>query len=77
MSAHHTPGGPTHALNNLLGKIIGSAELALDRVRDADTRGELEAIIAFAEEAGAVVLQARPRTCARSDLLWTGSPPEA
>ena len=46
-------------MNNLLGKIIGSAELALDRVRDEEARGELESIIALAEEAGAVLRQAR------------------
>jgi hypothetical protein len=46
-----------HALNNLLCKIIGSAELALDRVRDPDARRELEGIIQLSE-AGALLVKA-------------------
>jgi hypothetical protein len=46
-----------HALNNLLGKIIGSAELALDRVCDPDVRRELEGIIQLSE-AGALLVKA-------------------
>jgi len=49
-----------HALNNVLCKIIGSAELALDRVSDPVARAELEAIIALAEEAGRVAPRLRP-----------------
>lgn len=44
-----------HALNNLLCKIVGSAELALDRVADPDARGELDAIIQLAEAAALLV----------------------
>jgi hypothetical protein len=42
---------PAHALNNLLGKIMGSAELALDRVTDPSARAELESILALAASA--------------------------
>lgn len=45
-----------HALNNLLCKIVGSAELALDRVGDPGARRELEAIIQLAE-AGALLVK--------------------
>lgn len=58
MRGDGTLGGRRHALNNLLGKIIGSAELALDRVRDAEARTELESIITLAEQASVVVRQA-------------------
>lgn len=53
-------GGRSHALNNLLTKIIGSAELALDRVQDGVAREELAAIIALAEES-ALIVNAPPR----------------
>lgn len=46
---------PAHALNNLLCKIIGSAELALDRITDRVSRRELEAIIDLAESGARVV----------------------
>lgn len=49
-----------HALNNLLCKIIGSAELALDRVGDASARSELDAIIQLAE-AGALLVKSTGR----------------
>lgn len=49
-----------HALNNLLCKIIGSAELALDRVDDAEARSELNAIIELAE-AGALLVKSLVR----------------
>ncbi|MDB5447774.1 MAG: hypothetical protein JWQ97_3091 [Phenylobacterium sp.] len=49
-----------HAMNNLLGKIIGSAELALDRVADVEARRELDAIIQLAE-AGALLISASGR----------------
>jgi hypothetical protein len=48
-------GSPGHTLNNLLGKIMGSAELALDRVTDPEARGELEAILDLAEASAALV----------------------
>jgi nitrogen-specific signal transduction histidine kinase len=40
-----------HELNNLLGKIMGAAELALDRVRDPAARAELQLMIRCAEKA--------------------------
>jgi hypothetical protein len=49
-----------HALNNLLGKIMASAELALDRVSDTQARTELSEIIELAE-AGALLLRALGR----------------
>lgn len=44
-----------HELNNLLGKILGAAELALDHAHGPEIRGELEAIIRLAEEGGVLV----------------------
>ena len=45
-----------HDFNNLLGRIIGSAELALDRVgSDAQARAELELLICTAEQGAGVV----------------------
>ena len=41
-----------HALNNLLGKIMGAAELALDQAVSAELRAELDTIIRLAEEGG-------------------------
>lgn len=49
---------PGHSLNNLLCKIVGSAELALDRVADPDARRELDAIIRLAEAGGRLVASA-------------------
>ncbi len=46
---------PVHRLNNLLCKIVGSAELALDRVDDAAARSELNAIIELAEAGARLV----------------------
>jgi hypothetical protein len=46
---------PGHALNNLLGKILGAAELALDRVTDPQAQAHLETIMALAEAGGEVV----------------------
>ena len=40
-----------HELNNLLGKIMGAAELALDRVGDPAARAELQVMIRCAEQA--------------------------
>lgn len=51
---------PNHELNNLLCKIIGSAELALLRVTDSEARMELEAIIDLAETAASVVARRAP-----------------
>jgi len=45
----------SHDLNNLLGKILGAAELALDRATDPAVRAELELIADLAEEAGSLV----------------------
>ena len=59
MSAHDAD-WRGHALNNLLCKIVGSAELALDRVGDAEARGELDAIIQLAE-AGALLVRSLVR----------------
>jgi hypothetical protein len=48
-----------HALNNVLCKIIGSAELALDRATDPQVRTELQAIIELSEEGAAMVARLR------------------
>lgn len=48
-----------HDLNNLLGKILGAAELALDQASGTQLRGELETIIRLAEEGG-ILLAAMP-----------------
>jgi hypothetical protein len=45
---------PRHALNNLFAKIMGSAELALDRASDPVVRAELEAILDLTEAAAAL-----------------------
>jgi len=44
-----------HALNNILGKILGAAELALDEAHQPGVRQELEIVIRLAEEAAALV----------------------
>jgi hypothetical protein len=49
-----------HALNNMLGKIVGGAELALDQVRVASVREELESIIRLALETGRIVARLGP-----------------
>jgi hypothetical protein len=41
-----------HALNNLLGKILGAAELALDQAVQPGVRAELDTIIRLAEDGG-------------------------
>jgi len=46
---------PAHALNNLLGKILGTAELALDRVDDPAIRTDLRAIMDLVELAAPMV----------------------
>jgi hypothetical protein len=40
----------SHAFNNLLGKIMGAAELALDHDSPPQVRGELNTILRLAEE---------------------------
>lgn len=47
--------GVPHALNNLLSKILGAAELALDHPIDAPVRLEIETIIGLAEEGAGLV----------------------
>ena len=44
-----------HALNNLLGKIMGAAELALDHAAPAPVRRELQVILHLAEEGAGLV----------------------
>lgn len=52
----HIAAGASHELNNLLGKIIGLAELAMDEVADRpDACSELEALISVAEQGARVV----------------------
>jgi hypothetical protein len=50
-----------HALNNLLGKILGAAELALDHARELQLRAELETIINLSEEGAAIVARLGPK----------------
>jgi len=57
------PRPPCHELNNLLGKILGAAELALDAGPEAEVAAELQLIIELAEAAAGVVRgldEARP-----------------
>jgi hypothetical protein len=49
---------PRHELNNLLGKILGAAELAMDQPCGEPLRRELETIIALAEEGARIVARA-------------------
>jgi hypothetical protein len=49
-----------HALNNLLGKILGAAELALDHAHEHQVRTELETIIGLSEEGASVVARLWP-----------------
>ena len=51
-----------HALNNLLGKILGAAELALDHAREPQLRAELETIMGLSEEGASVVARLGPIT---------------
>jgi hypothetical protein len=44
-----------HTLNNVLGKILGAAELALDHACELQLRAELETIINLSEEGAAIV----------------------
>lgn len=45
----------SHEMNNLLGKILGAAELALLNDPPAAVRAELEIIVTLAEEGGALL----------------------
>ena len=47
--------GAAHALNNLLGKIVGAAELALDSVESPLAREEIEQVIRLAEEGAEMI----------------------
>ncbi|MFZ5721847.1 MAG: hypothetical protein ACOY5Y_20515 [Pseudomonadota bacterium] len=52
-----------HALNNLLGKMMGAAELALMDVEAPGVRAELELIVRLAKEAALLVAaSATPRS---------------
>lgn len=44
-----------HALNNLLGKIIGAAELALDYPAAPGAQRELQTVLRLAEEGAALI----------------------
>ena len=48
-----------HAFNNLLGKIMGAAELALDHDSPPQVRGELNAILRLAEEGAGLAAELR------------------
>lgn len=50
---------PAHALNNLLCKIMCTAELALDRVDDPAVQADLQAIMALAELAAPMIQSLR------------------
>lgn len=50
---------PAHALNNLLCKIMGAAELALDNTQDPSMQADLHMIMTLAEEAAVMVGQLR------------------
>jgi hypothetical protein len=48
-----------HGLNNLLGKIMGAAELALDHDSPPQVRGELNTILRLAEEGAGFAAELR------------------
>ncbi len=48
-----------HALNNLMCKILGTAELALDRVDDPGVQADLRLIMNLAEQAGLLLHRAQ------------------
>lgn len=52
-------GSTAHALNNLLCKIMGVAELALDHAQDPSMEANLQMIMTLAEEAADLVGQLR------------------
>ncbi len=49
----------SHAFNNLLGKIMGAAELALDHNPPPQVRSELETILRLAEEGAGLAVELR------------------
>jgi hypothetical protein len=49
----------SHAFNNLLGKIMGAAELALDHDSPPQARGELNTILRLAEEGAGLAAELR------------------
>jgi hypothetical protein len=49
----------SHALNNLLGKVMGAAELALDHDSPPQVRGELNTILGLAEEGAGLAAELR------------------
>ena len=67
MSGPQTADMAAHDLNNLLGKILGSAELALDHTRVASVRAELYIIMLLAEDGGKLV----QALAERSRQTWT------
>ena len=46
---------PRHQLNNVLAKIVASAELALLSTQDPQVRAELDLIASLVEQAGRIV----------------------
>lgn len=59
-----------HALNNMLGKILGSTELALDLTDDPALRAELTLIADTAEQAGDLVIDLAERSPPDEPILW-------
>lgn len=49
----------SHAFNNLLGKIMGAAELALDHDSPLQVRGELNTILRLGEEGAGLAAELR------------------
>ena len=49
----------SHEFNNLLGKVMGAAELALDHDLPPQVRGELDAILRLAEEGAGLAAELR------------------
>jgi predicted DNA-binding protein (UPF0278 family) len=74
VTAPEDGGSTAHALNNLLCKIIGSAELALDRAVDPQVERELRSIMThagcaaelIADLAGQADAAIAPRTSGRA-----------
>ncbi|HEX6858863.1 MAG TPA: hypothetical protein VF138_01495 [Caulobacteraceae bacterium] len=50
-----TLAGLAHEMNNVLARISGSAELALDDAKELKVRQELELILSFVGEGAAIV----------------------
>ena len=49
----------SHAFNNLLGKVMGAAELALDHDAPPQVRGELDTILRLADEGAGFAAELR------------------